>query len=433
LPVAVAVRLPSGAPGADSTVTWSIASGSATVAAPTSITDAGGIARVNVTLGNTPGPVIIRAALGGSTPADFTALAQLSFGIAGGGNNVPDRFGSDLWLAWGYAYTGTWGSRNGGFGNAVKIWHLNGSGAPTLVDSIITPSIVTVSDIEVSPDSQWLVFSTEGGPNNGVWVYSLANPAAPAFAAKYLVPPGVHTVSLAVIGGVLFAFAAEDPNNPALLILDLAQAGSGTITLASTTPIPANYGIHDTYVRDGLVLVCAWNTGLMIYDVGDGVHGGTTSAPRFLSSIQTAGGETHNAWWFHDPASGKARYVFIGQEGPGSIGVSSSGDIHVVDISNLLSPTEVASYHMTGTSQPAGPHNFWMDESQGVLYSAYYNGGVVALDVRGTLSGNLALRELARIQPGGSGNTYIWGVHLYNGSLYALDMVSGFWQLSLPQ
>ena len=100
----------------------------------------------------------------------------------------------------------------------------------------------------------------------------------------------------------------------------------------------------------------------------------------------TNGGEVHNAWWFHNPVTNEKKYLFVGQEGPGVIGSSSSGDIHVVDVSNLANPVEVASYHLNG----AGTHNFWMDEPRQVLYAAYYNGGVVALDVSGTLSGSLA-------------------------------------------
>jgi hypothetical protein len=105
----------------------------------------------------------------------------------------------------------------------------------------------------------------------------------------------------------------------------------------------------------------------------------------------------------------------------------SSGDIHVVDVSDLRRPVEVASFHLDG----AGTHNFWMDEPSQVLYAAYYNGGVVALDVSGTLQGDLSHRLLAEIRPGGDGNTYSWGVQLAGGSLYAIDMLSGLWQLGV--
>ena len=121
------------------------------------------------------------------------------------------------------------------------------------------------------------------------------------------------------------------------------------------------------------------------------------------------------------------RYLFVGEEGPGTVGASASGDIHVLDVSDLTAPREVATFSVPG----AGAHNFWMDESREVLYAAYYNGGVVALDVSGTLSGDLSDRLIDRLEPGGEDDTYTWGVMLSNGSLYASDMISGLWQIEV--
>src|SRR6185312_15695477 len=58
---------------------------------------------------------------------------KFSLRTVAGGNNVPDRFSSDLWVYGGYAYTGTWGhnTRNGNIGNVVYIWSLGAAGAPT--------------------------------------------------------------------------------------------------------------------------------------------------------------------------------------------------------------------------------------------------------------------------------------------------------------
>jgi hypothetical protein len=215
---------------------------------------------------------------------------------------------------------------------------------------------------------------------------------------------------------LLSAACVDDGNGP----------GTGGLPVVREVPIPENYGIHDTYVRDGLAFVLAWNTGVLIYDVGNGIRNGTPENPVLVSSVATAGGQAHNGWWFHNPTSGEWRYFFVGQEGPASIGSSSSGDIHVLDVSDLFNPVEVAFFHLDG----AGPHNFWMDESAEILYAAYYNAGVVALDVSGTLTGDLAARELARLQPGGPGNTYTWSVQLSGGALYAIDMLSGLWCLT---
>src|SRR5919108_3742489 len=51
------------------------------------------------------------------------------FEAVGGGNNVPDRFSSDLWVHGSYAYTGTWGSRVGGAGDVLCVGTVNPAGA----------------------------------------------------------------------------------------------------------------------------------------------------------------------------------------------------------------------------------------------------------------------------------------------------------------
>jgi hypothetical protein len=368
---------------------------------------------------------------GGSGPPPPTA----SFTVLSGGNNVPERFSSDLWVHGSYAYTGTWGGapRNGVRGDVLKIWPLDVRGIPTIADSIKIPGVINVSDVQVSDDGSVLVFSAEGGFNAGLYVYSLTDPRRPAFRDSALVADGIHTATIADINGSRYVFAARNPKNPALLVYDITDPAS--IVLRATVPIPPAYGIHDTYVRDGLAFVFAWNTGVIIYDVGNGLRGGSPSNPVEISRLVTAddgvagGAAVHNGWWFHNPVRGENRYLFIGQEGAGVVGAESSGDLHVVDVFDLEHPKEVAFFHLDG----AGTHNFWVDESRQILYMAYYNAGVVALDVSGQLLGDLSGRLIAEIKPGGEGNTYTWGVQLANGSLYAIDMLSGLWQLEPPE
>jgi hypothetical protein len=362
----------------------------------------------------------------GSPPAQLHVLA--------GGNNVTDRFSSDLWVHGAWAYTGTWGAapRNGMVGDVVKIWSLDASGAPTLADSVKVPEIRTVSDVQVSDDGSVLVFSAERGANAGLYVYGLTDPRQPQFLDSALVSDGLHTATIADIAGRRYVFAARTPKDPALLVYDISTPSA--IAKVAEVPIPPAYGIHDTYVRDGLAFVFAWNTGVIIYDVGNGVRHGLPGKPVEVSRILTAddgvagGSAVHNGWWFHNPIRGEQRYLFVGQEGAGVVGAQSSGDIHVVDVSDLVHPREVAFFHLEG----AGTHNFWMDEARQTLYAAYYNGGVVALDVSGVLQGDLSGRLRAESRPGGDGNTYVWGVQLAGGSLYAIDMLSGLWQLEPP-
>jgi hypothetical protein len=447
-PLRVRVSDAAGNDAAGVEVSWSVLDGNGAVSPATSRTGSDGVAAAEFTLGPAEGEQRAQASVAGldGSPVVFTATAtttppppppSVKLTVASGGNNVPERYSSDLWVHGGYAYTGTWGGffRENDPGDVLKVWSLNASGAPTLVDSIKIADISTVSDVQVSEDGQVLMCTAEYDPAGGLYLYSLADPAHPALLGSVLAEGGLHTGTLAEINGRRYVFGARNPFvlDPALVIYDVTDPSH--ITLTATVPEPANYGIHDTFVRDGLAFAFVWNTGLIIYDVGNGISGGSPAHPVEVSRLQTAvngvsgGRAVHNGWWFHNPVSGENRYLFIGQEGAGEIASRSSGDIHVVDVSDLTNPHEVAFFHLAG----AGTHNFWMDEERQILYAAYYNAGVVALDVSGTLSGDLSTsnRLLSRIKPGGSGNTFTWGVQLANGSLYAIDMLSGLWQLAV--
>jgi hypothetical protein len=103
----------------------------------------------------------------------------------------------------------------------------------------------------------------------------------------------------------------------------------------------------------------------------------------------------------------------------------------------------VAIYH---AADNAGTHNFSMDEPSGILYAAYYNAGVRALDVRGdlgtctdaqksTVSAVVLCdlkkmgRELAVGLDSGQPAVSVWGVQYQSGFLYASDMLNGLWKL----
>jgi hypothetical protein len=75
-----------------------------------------------------------------------------SFQIESGGNNVPERFSSDLWVHGEWAYTGTWGGtpRTGSPGDVIKVWSLDATGAPSLADSVNVPGVATVSATTVA-------------------------------------------------------------------------------------------------------------------------------------------------------------------------------------------------------------------------------------------------------------------------------------------
>jgi hypothetical protein len=221
----------------------------------------------------------------------------------------------------------------------------------------------------------------------------------------------------------------------------LSDPSSPQVVFSKTAGAPY---VHDTFYRDGLLFVALWNDGMELWDVGGCGTGASPENPRVIGSVKTIGGDAHNVWWYHDP-NGSKRFAFVGEEGSASLFTSSRGDIHVIDISEPTAPKEVAFYNVPG----AGTHNFSVDEANGVLYAAYYNGGVRALDIRGDLASCSASQQVG---DGGTGITrcdlrlmgrelavgltdlnrgvFIWGVQYVNGTVYASDMLNGIWKLN---
>ena len=366
-------------------------------------------------------------------PTGSQALVVLGEGV------VTDRYTGEIWVRGNVAYTTTWGSRQAP-GNAVNIWDVSGN-APTLVNTVIVPNAATLGDVQASDDGQLLIVATEYSPDGSIMIYSLADPVHPQLVSRYataLTSPGVHTAEVQRVNGKLYAFLSVDPGGGSQARLVIVDLSNPAVPTQVFTAVMGNPFVHDVYVRDGILITALWNQGITIWDIG-GVGAGSVANPIPLGSLVTVGGEVHNVWWYHNAVTGEKRYAFVGQEGFASIGFSSTGDIHVVDVSNFAAPREVAFFHLDG----AGTHNFSVDESRGILYAAYYNGGVRAIDINGDLSscdaahrsldGRCDLASMGREVANGLAEqqpVFVWGVQLSGGRVYASDMLNGIWKLA---
>lgn len=410
-----------------------------------------GVTFVVATAGASTDSVRVRVAppTGGSQPV---TLPLLGTGV------VAERWTAEVAALGNVAYTTTWGSRTSANnrGDAIKIWDVAGN-TPLLVDSLILPGVGTVSDVQISDDGALLVVSTETGnsaQNNGLTIFSRANPLKPTQLSRFFsgnTTAGLHTVKLGRVNGKLYAVGSA--NNARMVIIDLSNPAQPVEV--SATPVTGG-SIHDVFIRDGIILAGFWSAGMHVYDIGGANRGGSPANPLLLGSIVTRTCKTcgtsanvHNIWWFHDPTTGQKKYAFVGEEGPGSVSSQiSRGAIHVVDVTNWSAMTEVAVYEpdpaTTANQQNAGAHNFVLDEASGILYAAYYNGGVRALDVRGDLGSCTAAQKtpdgrcdllLMGREVGVGVNSgppkYVWGVAMVGNRLYASDMHVGIHKLDI--
>jgi hypothetical protein len=351
------------------------------------------------------------------------------------------RFTAEVAVRNAFAYTTTWSLRSAP-GNAIFIWDV--TGVPSLADSIIVPEAATLGDIQISDDGALVVVAKERAPGFIV-IYDASRPDLLVELSRFSstdTNAGVHTVKLGRVGGRLYAFLSVNiggSNTPSqLVIVDITDPVNPTQVLARPMGLPF---IHDTFVRDGILFTALWDGGLSIWDIGGGTKSGTVADPVLISNIFTVDGNVHNAWWFHNPNKSEKKYVFVGEEGGGAVGATTRGDVHVVDISDIENPREVAFYNVPD----AGAHNFSMDEPSQMLYAAFYNGGVRALDVSGDLSVcpdsarasddrcdmRLAGREAGIALSTGDPEVSIWGVAVSGNRLYASDMLSGLFALDI--
>ncbi len=363
-----------------------------------------------------------------------TELAVLGQGI------TEIRYTSEISVAGPYAYSSSWGTRNSVRGNAIYIWDVSAT-QPQLVDSVIVADAGTTGDVQAIADANLLVVAVEPTPRGAIVLYDITAPARPVLIGRYETPNtanGVHTAQVSRVDGRLYAFLCINPRgaDPAkLVIVDITDPRAPVERSVRVLGAPF---VHDVNVRDGIMLTAEWNNGMAAYDIGGGGRGGTPSVPVLLGRVVTTGGSVHNVHWLRDSVSG-ARYALVGEEGPGALGTSSVGDVHVVDVSAWDAMREVAYFRVDG----AGTHNFWVDEQRGVLYAAYYNAGLRALDVRGDLStcavsakdalGRCDLSAMGRLLGTGLGTrgTYVWGVDGASGSVIASDMLRGLWRVDL--
>ncbi|MEP7382856.1 MAG: hypothetical protein ABI910_14295 [Gemmatimonadota bacterium] len=369
-----------------------------------------------------------------------TALRTLAIN---GRGTILNRFSAEVAQRGSYAYTSSWGQRGNPQvnGDAIFIWNVTSN--PRLVDSLIVPPlqpgvrIRQTGDLQLSDDGRLLVVPTEFEPGS-LEIYDLTNPAKPTPLARFTSPSitrGVHTAKLQRFGGRLYAFLSVNSSSThpsRLMIVDLGDPAHPTEVMHRDMGNPF---IHDVYVRDGILFTALWDDGLVLWDIGGYGKGGTLANPIEIGRVIPRNGRTHNAWWFHDPRTGSKRFVFVGEEGAANLFTSSSGDLHVIDLLNPAQPEEVAFFNVPG----AGAHNFTMDEAHGILYAAFYNAGVQALDVTGDLSrctllqkaedGRCDLRLMGRVvattfvDP--AAPSFVWGVKFDNTSVYATDMLNG--------
>jgi len=331
-------------------------------------------------------------------------------------------------------------------GDRVYAIDVSDPSKPFITDSVVVDARV-INDLMTTEDGKYGVLTREGASTrkNGIVILSFEDPAHPKPIAEFTetVTGGVH--STYIYQGYVYL---TDDATGSMRVIDIRDPyHPQQVARWETDRTPAGRMLHDIAVQNGLAYLSYWNDGLVILDVGNGIKGGRPENPTLVSQfkydlealyrdVEAIGGPgfirgTHTAWR-------QGRYVFVGDEvfsaTPASTGGSVAGlgraygRLHVVDVSDISQPREVAWYE----PKDGGVHNVWV--AGDTLYLGDYQGGLRVIDISGQLAGDLLLqgREIAHVATGDAkGSTpnavNAWGAIYRDGYVYVPDMESGLW------
>jgi hypothetical protein len=348
----------------------------------------------------------------------------------------------EIWVAGNAAYMSSIGSE-------IYVFDIRDPAKPVLTDSLVLDARL-INDVMTTADGKILVASREGASNrrNGLVFFDCSDPLHPRPIAEFTetVTGGVHSAFVYQH----YVFATDDATG-SLRIIDFADPQHprqiarwevGPQRAVTAYPVeflnvsPQRY-LHDAYVENGLAYLAYWRDGLIILDVGNGVKGGSITNPTFVSQYAYNHAELYPPGYIAGTHAvfRAGNYVYLGDESYPAIAdlasheqFSTRGRMHVVDVSDLEHPLEVAYYEPI----EFGVHNIYVQD--GLAYIGAYNGGIRVVDVSGELRGDLrAQGRLVGSLYTGSLEGYrpnmalTWSAIPHAGYVYASDINSGFW------
>lgn len=347
-----------------------------------------------------------------------------------GRGGIAEHHSGDVWVFEGvdgrdYAYIGTF------MWDWMKVWDVTDPSNPVLTDSLQLDAR-RINDVKIHPNNRLGIVTREGASDrrNGMVFLDLSEPAHPTILSEYTetVTGGVHNVWIS--GEHELVYAVHNGTR-AVHVIDISnpeaphEVGRWGIDNEQRS-------LHDVIVQEGYAYVSYWDDGAVILDVGAGTHGGTPTTPTFVSQFKYPIGNTHVAWRY-------GQYLFVGDEifpagWDADEAIHARGYIHVLDVSDIENPVEVAKYEVP----EAGAHNVWIEDDK--MYVGYYQAGLRVVDISGELRGDLYKqgREIATILTTDSETTtpnwpMAWGAQIFKGRIYSSDLNSGLWITELKE
>lgn len=216
---------------------------------------------------------------------------------------------ADVWADGDYAYVPNWALGDGQPAR-VNIINISDSNDPVL-DNVLTfaspNQFASPQDVKVGDGL--LFVALEGNGNDGVSIVDVRDPTAPLELATVRIAGFENAHNVFYDNGFLYIVNSSGPE---MAIVDLTGFDPDNPPASPMTEakwVLDNIGssfVHDVTVQNGRAYVCAWDTGLWIYDISDVAN----TAPVFLG--RGLGTATHAVWPTDD-----GQFAVVGEERSG--------------------------------------------------------------------------------------------------------------------
>lgn len=369
---------------------------------------------------------------------------------------MPDLQMSEEWIIGHHAYLAT-------IADKLFVYDIADPANPKLLDTLKVDARL-INDISTTPDEKIGVFTREGASNrkNGIVFLDTSDAGHLKVLSEYTatVSGGVHSAYV----DTHYVYLTDDATG-SMRVIDFQdakhpkevarwEAQNPTVVSMETKHGTVTSGryLHDLQVKDGLAYLAYWRDGLVILDVGNGIAGGSPENPKLVSQYRFNHYELYGDGWLAGSHSvfRYKNYLFVGDEVFPAIFELDDRDripvraiCHVMDVSDLKHPREVAQYEVP----EGGSHNFWA--ANDMLYEGYYSGGARVVDISGELRGDLYRqgREIARFWTADAKGfrpnlPFVWGGQpcsvtcdspLLNSLIYFNDIHTGLWITKLGE
>lgn len=295
----------------------------------------------------------------------------------------------------------------------------------------IDPGADRVHDLEIGGGNAWAVAAMSGadGDGAGLLVLDLSIPASPEPLARLGdgLAGGASAVDVdhdqvwagSIGDGKLVGFDFSVPDQP-------TRNGSWHATSRGET---------DSYIADidaanGIALLARWNDGLAVLDVGAGISGGTEVHPVLVSEYRYRVRRDGRQWGNTLRVRRWRDWVLLGDgiDGCESCVDGPRGGIRLLDVTEIRSPREVASYRVP----EAGIRDFEIDHRAESIIAAFGTGGLRLTDLSGELRGELydQGREASAVPTGAwydgiPSRSLARGARVLKQAVFVADMYAG--------